>query len=132
MVCRGKGCSVTFQNVLFRDSCLVVIEGAEVSLAESSFTITQPSHEAQGLNLFCHGEGTTVKVNDVTIDGGVQSAAVHRGASLEAEGLQCSGCTFAGASTCMQSCTSMHLTSALVPPSDGSHIALGRNRSRKQ
>ena len=106
VVCRGKGCSVTFQNVLFRDSCLVVIEGAEVALAESSFTITQPSHEAQGLSLFCHGEGTTVKVNNVTIDGGVQSAAVHHGASLEAEGLQCSACTFAGA--CVHACSCVH------------------------
>lgn len=78
-----------------------------MAITELSFTVTKPEHEAQGLSLFAHGAGTKVKITNSNIHGGVQAAAVHHGASLDAEQLQCSGCTFAGA------ITSLHLEACL-------------------
>jgi Right handed beta helix region len=91
-VCRGG--HVSFEGVRFTDCCLVAVDGADVAAADCAFRVTR--ERGLGLSLFAHGRDTAVRISESVIDGGVQSAAVHGGATLSAEGLVCSGATFAG------------------------------------
>lgn len=93
MVVRGEGSSVTFENVKFHESCLIVVEGARVVIQDCAFTIADET--GTGIHLFAHGAGTYVCIAESIIDGGVQACAstlrAHACCSARALRMHCRG-----------------------------------------
>lgn len=74
-MCHGSGCRVTFTNVTFIACTLAVLDGATVTLnnTSSSFDVAQ----SQGLALFANGTGTKVYMHGSSITGGTQGVTIQ-------------------------------------------------------
>jgi hypothetical protein len=82
IVCHGRGCRTTFDDITFRNCVLVVLSGAQVTLKNPLFTGCFSS--TSGVSLFVHGSGSRALVWGGAITGGHQAATVQAGAHLEA------------------------------------------------
>jgi hypothetical protein len=81
VLCHGKGCQVTFSNVVFERCTLVVLEAAAVTLNSCKFSNTS---RQEGVSIYASGQGTTVQVRGGSLSGGAQGATICGGAAFKA------------------------------------------------
>jgi hypothetical protein len=75
VVCHGIGCKVSFKDVTFIGCTLTVLEGASVTLTNTTFKFD--TAYSQGLALFASGNDTKVLMHGGSITGGTQGATIQ-------------------------------------------------------
>ena len=76
-MCHGADCSVIFSRVSFESCCLVVRDGASVTLDQPKFKQMTSQAVPAGLSIFVHGADTTVGLQGGSIQGGLQGVTVQ-------------------------------------------------------
>lgn len=79
VVCHGRGCNVSFEDVNFLRCSIVALDGAQVSFTTCSF-----SNAPQGIVLIASGSGTAARMHGGSIMHGSHGALVQQGAKLTA------------------------------------------------
>lgn len=79
MLVAGNNTRVAISDVSFHNSCLVVDQGAHVTLLDSSF---MQDSNSKSISIVVQGEGSRITLNQCTIDGGHQAADISQGATL--------------------------------------------------
>lgn len=84
VVCTGKACDTTFEDVSFDKCSLLVLSKAQATLHRPQF-FNCTSGSRTGLSLMVHGSGSRAYVKGGTVRGGIQGVSVQCGGSVEAK-----------------------------------------------
>ena len=89
MVVRGTDTRLSISNSNFHNSSLLVEQGAQVTLLDTSFNTL--GDDCKPFSIIVRGEGSRVTLNNCAINGGPRAASISNGASMHARRLTCTG-----------------------------------------
>lgn len=79
-MCHGRGYNVIFNAVTFTSCTLLVLQGAQASFHNCSFTHANEEQAIEAIAVYAHACSTQLHIHNCRVSGGVQGIAVMGGA----------------------------------------------------